>query len=195
MRDEFTKLLNLRFDERNHRMMERFTEEKQRSNARGILFGSETVVAMHKVLEAELRESALTIVTTAIDVMSQRGLLLAEKELQALCSEAFSKRKDEIETLHLSDVHHIEQGVTNKAMIQPHMSLGDFYDLQQAEMLTTLSSAYEQYIRDRGGNLTNVIKNRFLNHPLIAWSVIVIAAILSIAAVVGAIAGLRSLSA
>lgn len=193
MKEEFAKLLRLRFDERDRRMIEQFAEEKQRLNARGLLNSSETVKAMHKVLETELKESTAAVVTTAVDVISKKDLLLAKQELQEFCSEALSKRKDEIEALYLSDVHHIEQGLQNKAMLQPYMSLGDFYHLQREEMLINLSSAYEKYMRDRGGNLASVIKNRFLNRPTVACAVIVIAVILLIAAFAGAIGGLRSL--
>lgn len=193
MREEFAKLLRLRFDEKNRRMIERFTEENQRLNAREILYSTETIKAMYKVLEAELKESALAVVTTAIDVLSKKDLLLAEKELQDCCSAAFSERKDEIEAMYLSDVRHIEQGLQNKAMLQPYMSLGDFHRLQREEMLINLSSAHEKYMRDRGGNLTSVIKNRFLNRPTVAWATITIAVILFIAAFVDAIGGLQRL--
>ena len=193
MMKEFAKLLRLRFDENNRRMIERFTEEKQRLNARGVLNSSETIKALHKVLETELKESAEAVVATAVDVISKNDLLLAEKKLQDFCSEALSKRKDEIEALYLSDVRHIEQGLQNKAMLQPYMSLGDFYRLQQEEMLVNLSSAYEKYMRDRGGNLASVIKNRFLNRPMVAWAAIVISVILLIAAFAAAIGRLQGL--
>lgn len=193
MMEEFVKLLRLRFDEKNRKMIERFTEEKQRFNARGLLNSSETVKAMHKALETELKESANSVVTTAIDVISKNVLLPAKKKLQILCSNALSQRKDEIEALYLSDVHHIEQGLLNKTMLQPYMSLGDFYRLQQEEMLINLSSAYEKCLRDRGGNLTSVLKNRFLNVPIVAWAVVVIMVIIAITEFTNAIGGLRSL--
>jgi len=193
MREEFAKLLRFRFDERNRRMIEQFTKEKQRLNARGSLNSSETVKAMHKVLETELKESAGAVVKTVVDVIGKKDWMLAKDTLQDFCSEALSKRKDEIEALYLSDVRQIDQGLQNKAMLQPYMSLGDFYRLQREEMLIKLSSAYEKYMRDRGGNLASMVKNRFLNRPMVAWAAIVTAAILLIAAFAGAIVGLRSL--
>lgn len=194
MKEEFVNVLRLRFAEKDRRMIERFTAEKQQLNARGPLNSSETVKAMHKVLETELKESSLTVATTAVDIISRRNLPLAENELQDCCSEAFAKRRDEIEALYLSDVRHIEDGLQNKAMLQPYMSLAaDFYQLQREEMLINLSSAYEKYKRDRGGNLASEINNRFLNRPMVAWAVIVIKVILVIAAFAGAIVGLRSL--
>ena len=75
MMEEFVKLLRLRFDEKNRQMIEHFTEEKQRLNARGLLNSSETVKAMHRVLVTELKESAGVVVTTAIDVISKKDLL------------------------------------------------------------------------------------------------------------------------
>lgn len=192
MREEFEKLLRRRFDEKNRQMTECFTEEKQRLNARGLLNSSETVKAMHRVLETVLKESVGVVVTTAIDVISKKDLLVAEKTLQDLCSDALAQRRDEVEALYLSDVRHITDGLQNKAMLQPYLSLGDFYLLQREEMLINLSSAYEKCMRDRGVNLTNVIRNRFLNRPIVAWAAIVIAVILLIAALASAIIGLRS---
>ena len=148
---------------------------------------------MHRVLETELKESAIAVVATAIDAVGKKPLPPSKKELQAVCSNALSNRKDEIEALYLSEVRHVEQGVPNKAMLQPYMSLGDFYFLQQEEMLINLSNAYEKYIRDRGGSLASIIMNRFLNYWLIAGVKIVIAVIISTAAVASAIVGLRSL--
>ena len=193
MREEFAKLLRLRFDEKNRRLIERFTEEKQRLNARGLLNSSETVKAMHMVLETELTESVEMVVAAAVDVISKNDSLVAEKKLQDFCSEALSKRKAEIEALFLSDARHVEQGLQNKAMLQPYMSLGDFYTLQREEMLIKVSGAYKQYMRDRGGNLASVIKNRFLNRPMVAVAAIVITVILLFAAFAGAIGKLQSL--
>lgn len=193
MKDEFATLLRLRFDERNRRMTERFTEEKQRLNARGLLNSSETVKAMHKVVETELKESAAAVVATAVDVLSKKNLLIPQSEVRRLCDEALSTRKDEIEALYLGDVRHVEQGLQNKAMLQPYMSLGAFYRLQREEMLVTLSAAHGKYMRDRGGNLVNVIKNRFLDRPLVAWGAVVIAVILVVAAFADAIGDLLRL--
>ena len=92
MREQFSRLLRYRLDDRNRRLIERFTKEKQRHSARGLLNSSETIKAMHSVLETELKESADVVITTAIGVISRSGLLVAEKELQALCSGALLQR-------------------------------------------------------------------------------------------------------
>ena len=142
---------------------------------------------MHSVLETELKESAGVVITTAIDVISRSGLLVAEKELQALCSGALLQRKDEIEELFLLGIRPIEEGLLNKTMLKPYMSLEDFYGLQQEELLANLSDAYVEYMQDRGGNLTEIIKNRYLNHPMIAWAAILIGIIILIATFINAL--------
>ena len=186
-RKQFSKLLRYRLDERNRRLIERFTEEKQRHSARGLLNSSETVRAMHSVLEAELKTSADVVITTAMDVISRSDSLVSEKQLQVLCSNALLQRKDEIEELFLLGIRPIEEGLLNKAMLKPYMSLGTLYGLQRKELLVNLSYAYVDYTRGRGGNLMEIIKNRFLDHPVIAWTAIAIVTISTIVTLVDAL--------
>ena len=192
LKEQFSSLLRYRFDEKNREMRKRFLEEKQRCNARGILYSSETVKAMHKVLKTEFQESVDIVVTTEIDVISKNGLLPAEKKLQMLCSEAISQKKDEVEALYLSAVRPIEKGLLNTTLLKPYMSLRDFYDLQREEMLISLSHAYGEYKRHKGVNLADAIKNRFLNHPIVAWTTVVLTVIIVVATLVGKIDGLLS---
>lgn len=193
MMEEFAKLLRLRFNEKNLRMIERLTEEKQLFNSRGSLISSRTVQAMHRVLESEFTDSAHTIVASAIDVINKNELLLSEKSLRALCLEALAARKGEIESSFLSEMTQLEQGLQNKTMLAPFMSLAASENLQQEEMLIRLSVAYKAHFRDRGGNLAGVISSRFLNHPLIASAKVVGGVVVFIFAVIAAYVGLQGL--
>lgn len=193
MTEEFAKLLRLRFNEKNHRMIERLTEEKQLFNSRGPLISSMTVQAMHRVLESEFADCAHTVVATAIDVINKNELLLSEKSLRALCLEALAARKGEIEAIFFSEVTPLAQGLQNKTMLAPFMSLAASEDLQQEEMLIRLSVACKAHLRNRGGNLAGVISRRFLNHPLIASAKVVGVVIVFISAVIAAYAVLRDL--
>lgn len=74
---------------------------------------------MRRVLESEFTGSAHTVVTTVIDVINKNELLLSEKSLRVLCLEALAARKGEIESIFLSEVHPLEQGLQNKAMLAP----------------------------------------------------------------------------
>lgn len=182
MRDEFKELLRLRFDERNHQMIKSFTQMKQRFNNRGLLNSSNTIAAIHEVLKSELVESNEAIVTTAFDIIKRENLIPRTVQIKRVCSDALAKRKEEIERLFSSNVQHIEVGLQNKTMIEPYRSLDDFYALQHEEMLIKVSALHQQYINEHGGNLANVLKNRFLNRRLISCGVITIAVIIAIAA-------------
>lgn len=193
MTGDFEQLLRLRFDERNRQAVERFTAAKQQLNARGLLHSSETIREMHRVAEAELRESAAIIVGTAIDLLVRSKALPPENELRTLCSDALAKRKGEVEALYLSQAHHVEQGLTNKTMIQPYKSLNQCYALQREEITLSLASAFEKHLRDRGGNLVAALRSRFLNRPMVAWAALVIAAIVVVAAFAGALRTLHNI--
>jgi hypothetical protein len=176
---ELIKVLRLRFDGRNRQLKERFTEEKERFNASGMLYSTEMVKALYKVLITEFKESSLEVITTATDVMNKQDVLPAEKKQQNLCSVALTDRKDELEAIYLSNVNQIQETLINKEMLKPYMSLAEAYDLQLAELHINLSNAREKYVKDRGGNRTNMIKHKFLNYRFVAWGVIVIAAVLA----------------
>ena len=195
MMEEFARLLRLRFNDKNRRIIERLTEEKQSFNSRGLLISSMTVQAMHRVLESEFTDSAHTVMETAIDVINKNELLLSEKSLRASCFEALAARKGEIESIFLSEVTQLEQGLQNKTMLAPFMSLAASENLQQEEMLIRLSVAYKAHLRNRGVNLAGVINRRFLNHPLIASAKIVGVVIVFISAVIAAYAGCAACSA
>lgn len=192
MKADFERLLRLRFDERNRQTIERLTAVKQQLNARGLLSSSETIRQMHGVAETELKESAPVIVETVIDLLIKSNALRHEKDLRALCSDAFSKRKAEVEALYLAQAHHIQQGLANKAIIQPYVSLDQCYTLLREEITLFFSSAFDKHSRDRGGNLAHVLRNRFLNHPVIAWAAVVVATIIVVAGFLGAIRTLQT---
>ena len=193
MKDDFGKLLRLRLDEGNRCLIQRFTEEKQRLNARGLLHSSETVKAMHGVAKKEIAASAETVVVTAIDVLRKKNILPSNKKLQNLCSAAFLKRKEEIEAIYLSEARDITRGLQNHSLLDPLMSFQDFYGLQCEEMVVSLRAAYDKYRRDRGGNFAAILRNRFLDHPVVAWAAIVVTVIVLVATFTGAIGALRAM--
>ena len=182
MKEQFSRLLRYRLDERNRRMIERFTEEKQRFNERGLLHSSETIIAMHRMLEIELKESVDVVIETAMDVINRSGFLVTEKELQILCSSAFLQRKNEIEELFRLSIHPIESSLLNKTMLKPYMSLGDFYCLQQEELLINLSDIYVEYMSKNAATKSFDLMSRVKNHPAIAVLVLIVVAIAGAAA-------------
>jgi hypothetical protein len=175
---QFTKVLRLRFDERNRQLKERFTEVKERFNARGALYSSETMKALHKVLETELKESVHVLASTINDVTNKQDVvvILTEKKLQNMCSKALLSRKNEIEGLYASNVQQINRVLQNQTMLKPYLSLRDAYGLQVEEMRINISSLREKYVHDHG-NLLKRITNKYLNNPIVVVVMIAVAVV------------------
>jgi hypothetical protein len=181
MKDEFNSLLKSRFVESNNDLLRGFTKEKQNANERGMLISAGTVEAMHAVLAAELINARETIVKTAFDAVNISGEFVRKDKIQSLCINAFEARIKEIESLYKNNVSHISNGLPNKAMLEPYMSISENAELQVNELKVAILNEYERYLSSRGGNLTNYIKNRFLNNSAVAWVTVVFAAIGAIA--------------
>ena len=159
----FATLLNLRLEERNRQLQGQFLEVKERLNARGILFSSITVSELHTVAETELKESATIIATTAIDVISSGGVLLAKKRIRALCPNALEQRKNYLEGQLRSAIQTIKEGLSSDKLVASFLSLDALYPLLQEEMRIKLSQAYATQKR-RDGNVFQMIGNRILDH-------------------------------
>lgn len=181
MIEEFEKFLRLKFDERNQNMIKAFTQEKQKYNARGLLNSSGTIVAMHEVAKNELIECKNVIISTVFDVINHLKLIPKTNQIEKICITALIKRKGEIEGIFSANVNHIVSGLQNTKMLEPYISLNDSIDLQLEEMRVGISTSHQLYLKEHGGNLLSLLKNRFLNRYVVAFAVIVIGAIIAIA--------------
>jgi hypothetical protein len=181
MIEEFGKFLRLKFDERNQNMIKTFTLEKQKFNARGLLNSSGTVVALHEVAKNELIECKNLIISTAFDVINHLKLIPKTDQIEKICILALKNRQGEIEGIFLANVNHIVSGLQNTKMIEPYLSLNDSIDLQLEELKIGISTSYQLHLKEHGGNLLGLLKNRFLNRYVVACTVIVIGAIITVA--------------
>ncbi len=159
----FTRLLDLRWEERNRRLKRQCLEVKQRLHARGIRVSSIAVGELHKVVEEELRESVSTIVTTAIDVISNRNGLRVKKKLQALCADALKHRRDSLEGQLRSEVQPIADSLLSQSLVASHKTLDGVFPLLKEEMPIKLSQAYDAHKRQEG-NVLGIIWNKILDH-------------------------------
>ena len=178
LKKHFAKLLDLRLEERNRRLKGQFLEVKQRLNARGVLISTITVSELHNVAETELKESTKIIVTTAIDLISHRSVLLTKKRLQALCSNALEQRRDNLEGQLRSAIQTIKDGLLSDKLVASYLSLDALYPLLQEEMPIRLSQAYAAH-RRQDGKILRVIWNKILDH--LVEVCIMIAALLCVA--------------
>ena len=193
MKEEFHRILRLRLDERNRQLIGNFTKAKQRLNSRGILNSTETIREMHEVLKSEFIDSVAVITDTLMDVIKRKNLLVDKDIALKLCVVELSNRKSEIESLYLSSSRSIRDGLQNTSMMEPYMSLDKLSTLQKEEMLVMLSQKIDKHINDSGDNLMNIIKNRFLNMPLIAWGTIVVIVIIILAKFTNALSKIQAL--
>jgi hypothetical protein len=60
-------------------------------------------------------------------------------------------------------------------MVAPLMHLDDLYSLAQYELTIELKSAIDTHNKSFGSNLTEQLKNRFLNNPILAIFVLSVA--------------------
>lgn len=193
MTEEFEKFIRLRFDERNQKMIEAFTQEKQKYNAKGILNSSGTVVAIHKIAKNELIECKNVIISTAFDMINHLKTNPKTNQIEKICISALKKRKKEIEGIFSSNVNHIVSGLQNSTLLEPYMTLNDSIDLQLEEMRVSISTSYQIFLKEHGGNLLGFLKNRFLNRYVVAVVVLVIIVIIAITSFWGAISKLSNI--
>jgi hypothetical protein len=69
----------------------------------------------------------------------------------------------------------------NTKILEPYISLNNSIELQLEEMRVGISTSHQLYLKEHGGNVFNLLKNRFLNRYVIASVVIVIGVIIAIA--------------
>lgn len=193
MEKEFGRIIRLRFDENNRKLIENFTKVKERLNARGLLNSTETIREMYKVLETEFIDCVGLIVITAIDVARKDNLLIKRNKIQKFCEKTLAARKKEIEGIYLSNTQQIRGGLLNSNMLSPFMSLDKIHALQHEEIVIKLSNEIDKYHKEYGNNLRDIIHNRFLNIPIIAWGAIVIFVIIAIVSFTNAISNLSKL--
>jgi DNA integrity scanning protein DisA with diadenylate cyclase activity len=193
MEKEFGHIIRLRFDENNRKLIENFTKVKERLNARGLLNSTETIKEIYKALETEFIGCVGLIVITAIDVARKDNLLVKRNKIQKLCEETLAARKQEIEGIYLSNTQQIRGGLLNSNMLSPFMSLDKSHPLQREEIVIRLSNEIDKYHKENGNNLRNIIQNRFLNTPIVAWGAIVIFVIIVIASFTNALSNLMNL--
>jgi hypothetical protein len=158
----FFRLLRFHFDERNTRLIERFTEVEQRIEASDILNLPSHSMSLHALVKMELVESSNIIVAAAFSVVDTEYLISNYTQIRKACSSALMERAAEIEEIFLQNVDHLEKELQNTEMTNPYMPLADFEFLQLVEINEKVSEAYQEYINAQSHNLTNIKESRQL---------------------------------
>lgn len=160
--ESFLKLLHLNFNERNIRMIGRFTQERQHFKENS----SSNITLLHAVVKMELIESSDIIVETAFSIVDTEYLISNFAQIRKVCASAFMERAAEIEEIFLQNVDHLETESQDTEMANPYTPLADFEFMQLVEMNGKVSEAYQEHIKQHDRNLTNVKENRPLPKKL-----------------------------
>ncbi len=149
----FIKLLRSYFDERNARMIDRFSFEKQFLKSGDVIDLSSNIMSLYAVVKMELMESSDIIVEIAFDVVKSEYLISNYAQIRKACSSAYMERAVEIERIFLQNLHHLEKESQNTERMNPYMPVADFEFLQLIEINGKVSESYQWYIIQHNHNL------------------------------------------
>ena len=175
MDHELRNLFDLRWKERAQVLQKDFLRVKEAMNARGVLNSSMTIQNGHEALLGEFKTQRKLISTTIIDFVGKKQKVSSISKFQELAQEELSKRRSVLEREFNSAFKNQESGLQNSAMIAPFLSLDDVFPLATEELSVELNAAFVNYNNAFGNNLTDQLKNRFLNNPILAVVVLSVA--------------------
>ena len=145
---QFESLIQQRSRERDRKFNARLVEVMQEHNRRGILMSSIAVVAMHRELERELRESADECVRATVDIMTGRPTVLPlprKRAVVRVCLNMLARRKAALEGIFLSRARNIFASLSNSSFIGPYRSLSeDFVELQRQNARVKLLARHSE---------------------------------------------------
>jgi len=144
-------------------------------NARGLLNSSITIKNAHGVLTAEFEANRILITKTILDHIRSLDRIANKAEFENCAQSQLSERKNYLEQALKSGFSNVLSGLPNPAMVAPLMHLDDLYSLAQYELTIELKSAIDTHNKSFGSNLTEQLKNRFLNNPILAIFVLSVA--------------------
>ncbi|WP_148042157.1 hypothetical protein [Zhongshania marina] len=162
------ELLTLRWKERDRELQKEFLRVRQEMASRGILNSSETIKKAYEAIEFEFGLNRQMITQTIVDHVVQLGKVAKAGDYQELAQGQLSERKQHLERNLENTFKNILSGLSSKAMIEPFRSLNNQYELATRELDTELNKAIIEYNKAFGSNLTDQLKNQFLNNPVLA---------------------------
>ncbi|MCS4306624.1 hypothetical protein M2404_000947 [Rheinheimera pacifica] len=175
MDQDLRELFALRWEERNRILGEEFLRVKNEMNARGVLHSSMTIQRAHKVMVNEFEAERKLISATIIDFVGNSQRVTSTSKFKDVAQEELVNRKSALENLFLSAFKNIESRLQTSSMTSPFVNLNDSFPLAQKELSIELHNAVVAYNKSFGSNLTDQLRNRFLNHPILAVVVLSVA--------------------
>lgn len=168
MDQELRELFDLRWKDRGRVLGQEFLRVKEEMNARGLLHSSMTIQGAHKVMTEEFGSDRQLITDTIIDFVGKTQRTTSISAFQDIAQAELASRKIAIENQFSSEFKNIMSGLQNPSMIAPSVNLGGVFPLAQKDLSIELDNAISAYNSSFGRNLTDQLKNRFLNRQIIA---------------------------
>jgi hypothetical protein len=162
------QLFTLRWHERNNVLEQEFLRVCQEMNGRGLLNPSIAIQNAHGVLAAEFKADRVLISKTILDHIRSRDRIANNAEFENHAQTQLTERKNYLEQALKSRFSNVLSGLQNPAMVAPFIHLDELYELAQRELTIELKSVIDTHNKSFGNNLTEQLKNRFLNNPILA---------------------------
>ncbi|GAA0838330.1 hypothetical protein GCM10009113_00040 [Marinobacter szutsaonensis] len=172
MDQELRELFDLRWKDRDRVLGQEFLRVKEEMNARGLLNSSMTIQGAHKVMTKEFESDRQLITDTIIDFVGKTQRITSISAFQDIAQAELASRKVAIENQFSSGFKNIMSGLQNPSMVAPFVNLSEVFPLAQKRLSIELGNAISAYNSSFGSNLTDQLRNRFLNRPIIAVAVL-----------------------
>ncbi len=190
MDQDLRELFDLRWKERNRILGEEFLRVENEMNARGVLHSSMTIKNAYKVMVNEFEAERKLISATIIDFVGKSQRVTSTSKFQDIAQDELASRKSALENHFLSSFENIQTGLKNSSMTSSFSNLNDDFPLAKTELSIELNNAVVAYNKSFGSNLTDQLRNSFLNHRILAVVVLSVAGatfILSVLKVLGVV--------
>jgi hypothetical protein len=180
------ELLAHRWTARDRELNESVLAIQAEMQRRGMLTCSISVKAHHDVFHTEFQASKSIIIITVIDSLQSKNAKLERSALQAWASKRLSERRDALDSLFRRRADVSIRALQNQGMIAPFMSVAQYHDHESQELSIELNRALDEYESHLGATLTDRVVNRFKNHPVVAWGIIVLTVLFAILGLISA---------
>ena len=179
-------LLKHRWTARDRVLNESVLAVQGEMQRRGMLMSSISVKAHHDVFRKEFQASKSVIIATIMDSLQSKNTKLERSVFQAWASKRLSDRRDVLDSLFRERANVSIRALKNQRMIAPFMSVAQYHDHESQELSIELHRALDGHESQLGATLTDRVVNRFKNHPLVAWEIIVLTVLLAIFGLISA---------
>jgi hypothetical protein len=177
MDQDLRELFDLRWEERNRVLHEGFNKVNNEASSRGVLNSSITFANAHKVMVSEFDVERKIISATIIDFVGNGQQVTSTSKFQDVAKDELASRKTALEKLYTSRYTNMLSSFQSSSMLSRFTHLNETFPLAQKELSIELNNAVVTYNKSFGSNFTEQIRNRFLNHPVLAVVVLFVGGI------------------